>query len=342
MSPRVLFFGTGAIGSVYAWVLSQQLPAENIVCICRSNYEAAKANGFTINSTLWGQNRNVRPTVVRTVDEAAASSSGQTFDYIIITAKILNTFPSIAELLRPAVSQGTTIVLIQNGIRIEQPFSTLYPENPLLSTVVYLPATQTSPGVTTHREVEILHIGTYPSNAPHSHIAAAEAFTSLIKSCNATAELHDDVQTERWSKLLVNASWNPITALTRSRDAQFLKATPIVDNEESSASMSETLSYIRDVMLEISQVAQASGYSSINEEMVDYQIGRASVRELPGIEPSMLADAREGRRMEVDAIVGNTVRIAREKGVSTPLLRSLYLLLSGLDGSFARAAEKGE
>ena len=60
-------------------------------------------------------------------------------------------------------------------------------------------------------------------------------------------------------------------------------------------------------MLEIAAVANACGHPDINSDLIDFQLGRATVRDLPGIEPSMMADALAGRRMEVEAIVGNTL-----------------------------------
>lgn len=322
MAPRILIFGTGSIGAVYTYLLSRVIPASNIVTVCRSNYQAACQNGFTINSGLWGTDLIVKPIVVRSVTEAVASDPGTPFDYIVICSKVLPSNPSPAEQIRPAVTESTTIVLIQNGISIEEPYSTLYPSNPLLSTVVYLPATQTSPAVIAHKEVERLHVGTYPSSAPESHQFSAQRFVDLLTSANATAIYHSDIQFERWSKLLVNASWNPICALSRCTDANFFLSSPGAHD------------YVRDVMLEIASIAQAYGYDSINTELVDLQIGRAAVREPPGVEPSMMADALAGRSMEVEALVGNVVRLAADKKVKVPLLRSVYFLVKALNASF--------
>ncbi|CZR52827.1 related to 2-dehydropantoate 2-reductase [Phialocephala subalpina] len=321
MAPRVLIFGTGSIGAVYAYVLSKALPSSNLVTTCRSNFEAASQDGFTIHSSIWGENQKVRPVVVHTVDEAAAIDPNSHFDYVIICSKALPTVPSTAELIKPAISPKTTIVLIQNGIAIEEPYAKLYPNNSLLSTVVYVPATQTSPGVVLHKEVELLHIGSYPAS-PNTE--SATKFAELLKSAGASAQVHEDVQFERWSKLLINASWNPICALSRSRDVQVLRA-----NDDSKE-------FIREVMLEIAAVANACGYPGINTALIDYQLGRATVRELPGVEPSMLADALAGRRMEVEAIVGNVVRVAKAHDVKTPMLKTIYVLASVLDDSFGR------
>jgi len=319
MDPRILIFGTGSIGAAYAYILSRAVPEANIVTVCRSNFESASRDGFTIHSSLWGQNQQVRPVVVRSVDDAVATDDN--FDYIIVCSKALPTVPSTAELIKPAVSSKTTIVLIQNGIAIEEPYSTLFPDNPLLSTVVYLPVTQTSPGIVHHKEVEMLHVGSYPAS-PNTDVASK--FANLLTAAGASIKVHKDVQFERWSKLLVNASWNPICALSRSRDAQVLESTEAAKE------------VLREVMLEIAAVANACGYHGIDTALVDHQLERAAVRELPGVQPSMLADALAGRRMEVEAIVGNVLKVAKVHNVRTPMLRTIYVLAAALDKSFTR------
>ncbi|EXJ58269.1 2-dehydropantoate 2-reductase [Cladophialophora yegresii CBS 114405] len=327
--PRILVFGTGSVGAVYAWILSRAVTPSNIYCICRSNYTVASTTGFTINSTIFGQNLNLKPNVARTVEEAVSLlPSGDQFDYVVVTAKAIPSTPSIAEQLRPAVGPNTIIAVIQNGIAVEEPYAQLYPTNPLLSCVVYLPATQISPGVIVHKEIDLLHIGTYPSNSATCH-PVAESFSALLTQGGGRTKVHSDVQAARFSKLLINAAWNPVCALSLSRDGEFLHASP----------PEISLNLIKSLMLEIAHIAQACGYDGINAETVEYQINRAKVRELPGVEPSMMADAKVHARMEVDAIVGNAVRLAESKGVETPLLRGIYALVKALDLSFARERE---
>ncbi|KIV90358.1 hypothetical protein PV10_07669 [Exophiala mesophila] len=344
-SPRVLFFGTGAIGSVYAYLLSRTIPANSIYTVCRSNYAHAREHGFTINSTIWGDNLHVHPQVVDSVSSAVASSPSEPFDYVIVTAKSIESTPSIPTLIRPAVGADTTIVLIQNGIDIEPIYAQEFPDSTILSCVIYLPATQTSPGVITHREIEYLHLGTYPATSPtsvssptstsgqtrklHRDQLHAEAFTQLLTASGATATLHADVQRERWRKLLVNAAWNPVCALSRSRDAAFMASTP-----------DDGAEVIRQLMLEVASIANAIGYADLGPDQVDHQISRAKARPLPGVEPSMLADVAAGRNMEVEAIVGNALRIAQRNNVHTPLLRLVYSLVKALDDVSRRDRER--
>jgi 2-dehydropantoate 2-reductase len=311
-SPSVLFFGVGSVGAIYLYVLSRVCAP---TAVCRSNYNIIRDQGFTINSSIFGKNVTVKPKVVRTCEEAVAQQSAP-FDYLIVTSKAtLNTIPNA---IKPAVTPGhTVIVLIQNGIGIEEEYALAFPDNPIVSAAVYCKAIQRPAGIITHDEIERLELGAYPSSAPSIY---ATAFTSLMKSAGATVIFYTDVQYLRWYKLLMNVSWNPICALTLSTDVGFL--TSSVDATQ----------FVLDVMLEARDIAHAYGYD-ISMEAVDKQLGMAKARIERGnaVEPSMLQDVKEGRRLEVEPILGNAVRMGREKGVVCAKLEVLYLLIKALD-----------
>ncbi|KAE8360768.1 ketopantoate reductase PanE/ApbA C terminal-domain-containing protein [Aspergillus caelatus] len=319
---RVLVFGTGSIGIVYSMILTRS--GVDLSCICRSNYIAAKANGFTVHSTIFSS-ETFYPKLYPSVQNVSNSEEAP-YDYILVTTKAFprqTTDGSVPALIAPLVSLSTTIVLIQNGIGIERQYSERFPHNPIISCVAYLPTTQTAPGVVHHTEVERLQLGTFPAGGvPESHHHAAVKLAALMKTGGATVEVYPDVQVARWRKLIGNASWNTICALSRCRDLEFLKASPVATN------------MVRSVMEEVVDVAVAAGYGSeIGLEDVAMQMDRSSAREWPGVEPSMLADVRSNKPMEVDAIVGELVYLGREHGVSIPRLECLYALSSGLSWS---------
>jgi len=56
------------------------------------------------------------------------------------------------------------------------------------------------------------------------------------------------------------------------------------------------------------------------------------------VEPSILGDVWNNRQMEVEAIVGNPVRMARENDVEAVKLEAIYILIKSLD----EGASKGE
>lgn len=305
--PKVLIFGAGGVGCCYAYVCEKG--GAQVTAVCRGNYDVVKEQGITIDSHIWGS-VTCRPAVVRTVAEAAAKD---TYDFILVCSKA---FPGTAALLKDAVTPGTAIVLAQNGIGIEQEYADLFPSNPIISAVVYLPTTQVRPGHCIHGPLEELQIGTFPADAPPTAKARVQELSDLFAAAGAHAPPFDDIQAPRWIKLAVNAAWNPVTALTLCDDGNLLLSSPEADG------------IMVGIFNEVAAIASAAGYPGVvSTEVVEMQMDRARQRKKTGgKEPSMLTDIRNGRPIEVEAILGNTARIARELGVEVKYLELLYVL----------------
>lgn len=327
MSPHILLHGAGANGAVYTYLLLRA--GCSVTVVCRSNYDAVRSSGFSIDSALYGKGIRVQPTnVVRTPSEATGGLGG--YDFVIVTAKALpNVEPKTPDLISPAVTRGKTcIVLIQNGIGIEDEYAQLFPDSPILSCVVYLPTTQVQPGNIEMGGIELLQVGTYPASARSSGDPtarrAADTLISTLNSAGGNAQFFEDVQEKRWGKLLLNAAWNPICALTLSRDVAYLASSPDAEG------------LVVETMNEVVSIAQALGFSNITQDMARDQLSRALDRKgTSGIEPSMLVDVLNGRRMEVEVILGNAVRQAKSLSIPVPRLETLYALAKSLDEAIA-------
>ncbi|KAJ4245465.1 hypothetical protein NW762_013974 [Fusarium torreyae] len=314
-TPNVLVYGAGSIGGVYVYQLLQAGCA--VTAVCRSNYTTVKKDGFKLFSVRYGDVSYEPTAVVRDVSEC----SNDTFDFVLVCTKSFpGSKPSLPEQLKP-ILQGrtqTAIVLAQNGIMIEEEVAIAYPENPILSGVVYCPAVQTGPGTIDYPEMmSCLELGTYPCKAPESHKDTARQFADLMIKGGGGAEVHDDIQIARWSKILMNAAWNPIGALTLTSDGDFLRT-------------SEPYAYdlAWGVMIELVELAKAMGIAGVTVEVAEKKFSIANKRAETGTgrEMSMLQDVRQGRVFEVEAILGNAVRFGKEKGVVMPRLETLYAL----------------
>lgn len=292
-----------------------------VTAVCRSNYSVAKQNGFTLDSALFGNHIRLRPRVVRRVKEVERTI----FDYVLVATKAFpGTSPSTADLLKPAIKIGyTSIVILQNGIGIENEYESLYPLNTIISCVVNLHATQHSPAVVQMGLSQLLELGVLESHGLHemndNPPERATTFSSLILRGGGKANVFQNIQPRRWRKLLINASWNPVCALTRLDDATVLRSCP------------EAIVYIRRLMSEIINVAHSLGHYSVSqadaEEVLNAIIDRSS---MCGHEPSMSSDVRRRRPMEIEAILGNTIRIAKANSIKVTNLEGLYVLLCGL------------
>lgn len=287
--------------------------------ICRSNYEAVKEDGFHIDSLIYGKGLHIKPKVVKTPQEAAEHGP---YDYLLVACKALPEVKT-AETIAPAVTPATTIVLLQNGIGIEQEYADRFPHNPLLSCVVYCPVTQTSPGQISMGDIERLEIGAFPSSAHNDPAVktSADKLIELLRAGGGNPVWHQDIQELRWFKLLLNAPWNPICALTLSRDLAFLAASDAAEP------------VIRGVLDEVIAVSHALGYKSITPEAAEKGLAviKSRAGKVSGIEPSMLVDVLWTRRTEHEVILGNPVRIAQKLGVPVPRMEMLYAMVKALD-----------
>lgn len=318
--PRILVFGSGSVGVLYSFLLHKA--SAHVVCVCRSNYQTAQLHGFTIESTVFGTH-SFRPTIVRSVEEAV-SLDNRPFDFVLICTKAIpESQASVASALLPALaSDSTSLVIIQNGLGVEKEFAKLSFPGAIISGVTYSPTSQIASGVYSHTETQRLAIGCYPAAEHSKHKERLSSLSALLKAGGSNVTICEDIQIERWTKLIGNTTWNPICALSRCRDLELLNTSSLASG------------FVRKAMQEVVAVAAASGYAAVvTERAVDIQLLRSGARAWPGVEPSMMADMRLDNRLEVEAIIGEVVSTAKILGVDTPRLETMYVLLSGLDWS---------
>ncbi|KAK5952778.1 hypothetical protein OHC33_006371 [Knufia fluminis] len=307
----VLLYGLGAIGSFYAFILSR-CKEVRLTVVARSNYEAVKSNGLKVISENHGEHVVQPFKVVKTPAEA-----DQTFDYIVCAHKAIGQ-DAVPEQLKPVVGDKTTIVLIQNGVGNEEPFRAAFPQCTILSCVTWVGARQNTPGVINHTKSEDMQIGLFPNNDldKATEKARLDKFAGLLTEGKTVFQVVDNVQVQRWEKVVWNAAWNSITTLTMLDTQTWLKSSP------------DAMPLTRKVMAEVIDVAKKCGVP-LEYELIDRLINK--ILAMPGIGSSMQTDAKNGRPLELDVILGTPVRKGRELGVSIPTVETIYVLLLGVN-----------
>ncbi|KAK6333853.1 hypothetical protein TWF730_004035 [Orbilia blumenaviensis] len=331
MTAEVLIFGAGAVGAFYGSLIAKT--GTPISVICRSNYSAVKSAGFTITSPQYGT-FNWSPTRVFSSADAARAANVH-WSYIVVTTKALPDVSDDSALLEGLVGEGTAVVLIQNGIGVEEPYYTRFPAAYVLSAVTIVSASQPAHGKISHNRWTRINIGPYlpssssPSSSSSSSssltqrekdaISKTDEFTDLLISGgvkDAQAYTHQKLQQVRWHKLAINASMNPSSVLS---------------NGSTNASMSldpELSIHLKGVMEEILHTApKILGAPFPPEFATSERILRSTQKNDSGSRPSMWGDWEGGRPMELEVILGNPIRIAREKGYEMPRMQTLYALL---------------
>jgi 2-dehydropantoate 2-reductase len=81
-------------------------------------------------------------------------------------------------------------------------------------------------------------------------------------------------------------------------------------------------------MDEVIRVAQACGVP-LDRKMADEQI--EYTRNFPAYKTSMLQDFESGASLEIDAVIGNVVKLADIHHVDVPVMRCCRVLLKSVD-----------
>ncbi|GFF33545.1 putative 2-dehydropantoate 2-reductase [Aspergillus udagawae] len=310
----VLLYGLGAIGSFYAFILHRSHRVR-LTVVARSNYKAVIENGIYIDSANHGQHRFHPDLVIKSPAEVT-----HPYHYIVCANKAIDQ-DAVAAQLAPAVDEHTTFVIIQNGVGNEEPFRRAFPACSILTCVTWVGATQTSPGVITHIKSEDLQIGLFPNSSLDGSVenSRLDEFTSFLTAGGTKFQVVEDMQLPRWEKVVWNAAWNSITALT------------MVDTRTWLSSSADATPLTRRLMGEVIAVGRGCGVD-LDEGLVDRLMDK--INALPGIGSSMQTDCRNGRPMEIEVILGVPLRRAKELGIDTPVLETLTCLLRAVDGRF--------
>lgn len=149
-----------------------------------------------------------------------------------------------------------------------------------------------------------------------------DTFADLLRNGQTRFQILHDIQRKRWEKVVWNAAWNSITALT------------MVDTQTWLHSSDDAEPFTRKLMLEVIHIARGCGVA-LQDELPDQLIGK--IKAMPGIGSSMQTDFKNGRPMEIDVILGFPVRKSRELGISAPYLETLYVILRAIDGRLRAA-----
>jgi len=295
LQNTVLIVGAGAVGGFYGFQLARA--GVDVSVVCRSEFEEVSRDGFTILSG--GETSVFRPSAVfRSVDEAQVKR----YDLVIVTTKVLPDL-DVGALIAPVVSVDTVIMLLQNGIHIEQAVVDYFPTHVVLSALAFVCLTRTAPGRIVHQGYGRLVLGVYPHGISEWASRVCEWFVSAGLNCKVT----DKVQCARWRKLIWNAPFNPLSVIYQKNTQQLLADASI-------------RSEIEAIMQEVLTLAKLDG-CDLPAEVIAQNIN--DTEKMAPYKPSMLIDFEEGRPMEIDAILGNAIAFADAVGEDISMIRAV-------------------
>ena len=298
--PEILLVGPGAVGSFYCGKMAQA--GASVTTLCRSDYEYVKKNGIYIKSVL-GDYHFHPARVINSIHEYSKNA-----DFIIVATKVLPEI-DIPSMIKSVVRKDTSIVLLQNGIDIENEMVKAFPDNEIIRGLAFICVSRVSQGQVDHQDYGKLTVGRYPSGES----TKAAQIRQLLMKVNVPCVVDPDIISSNWKKLVWNAPFNPMSVIGGGVDTQMMISSPV------------SLPVVRAVMEEVALLAVADGHP-LPEGYIDLNI--SDTIKMTPYKTSMLLDYENDRPMEVEAILGNALRKGEKLGIKTPHMKTLYALLT--------------
>ncbi|MBI4207516.1 MAG: 2-dehydropantoate 2-reductase [Betaproteobacteria bacterium] len=310
---RILIFGAGAVGGYLGGILT--VAGADVTLVARgAQYEALAHKGLVLEGAKSGRPEPIRVRVCRPGEEQPP------YDLIFIGLKAQQIAENAAHISR-LLARGGMLVFPQNGMpwwyfeKLESPLqgtrlpsldpdgilAKSFPLDAVIGAVTYKPADLAEPGRIrlADQATDRLVIG----ELDNTLTPRLQAIKSVIEPAGWPVVITDDIRAFKWRKLLSNAVFNPLGAITQSSALQIV-------------TFPETRRLARAMIEEVLAVAAAVGV--VPDMKVDDMIAYTEKRvEIPS---STLQDVRAGRPLELDALDNAIIDIARLTGVATPNL----------------------
>jgi 2-dehydropantoate 2-reductase len=296
---RTAIIGAGGVGGYFGARLAS---AGNQVCfVARGRHlEAIRTDGLTVRSIAG----DVHVRVPATNDPTEIGP----VDYVLVTVKSYDT-AEVAAFLPDLMADGASVVSLQNGVDNEEKLAAVVGADRVVGGAAYIFATIARPGVVEHTGGPAsLVVGEWRGGTS----PRVDDLVEALRTAGVTADATEDIHAVLWSKFAFICAQAGTTAAARL---------PIGEIRSHPASRK----LFRDIAAEVCTVAAAEGIQ-LPGDLADRHVAFAD-----GLEPnsysSLHHDLVTGRRMELDALLGEVVRRARRLGVAVPASEAVYAVL---------------
>ena len=303
---RYGIIGTGAIGGYYGAKLAHA--GQEVHFLLHSDYEYVKQHGLQVDSCDGSFHLDEVNAYRQTKDMPAC-------DVVLVGLKSVNN-DKLPALLPPllhdkAAKVKTLVVLIQNGIGVEEDVQKMFPEVQLAAGLAFICSAKTKPGLVSHQCYGSINLANYSCRDEALMQAVVDEFREAgIET--GLVEYHE----ARWKKAVWNMPFNGMTVALHTQTDLLLKN-------------ASTRQLIREQMMEVVGAAQHLGVKNVDEAFVDKMIETTDA--MTPYSPSMRLDYDFHRPMEIYYLYSRPLEMAREAGYRMPKLEMLEAELRFLE-----------
>ena len=290
---RYGIIGSGAIGGYYGAKLARA--GQEVHFLLRSDYEYVKQHGLQVDSCDGSFH-------LADVNAYLYTEDMPQCDVVFVCLKSVNN-SKLQSLLPPLLHDHTLVVLIQNGIGVEEDVQKMFPDVQLAAGLAFICSAKTQPGVVNHQFYGNINLASYSCRDEALMQAVVDEFREAgIET--ALVEYHE----ARWKKAVWNMPFNGMTVALLTQTDLLMKNP-------------STRQLIREQMMEVVNAAQHLGVKNVDAAFADKMI--AMTDSMIPYSPSMRLDYDFHRSMEIYYLYTRPIEMARAAGYRMPKLEML-------------------
>jgi 2-dehydropantoate 2-reductase len=314
---KIAIIGVGAIGGYVGIRLA--LAGEDVTFIARgANLAALRSTGIRLLSAEGGEEALAQ---VKATDDYGATGPQD----VVILAMKAHQVEAVARDVPKLFGPDTIVVPMQNGIpywyfhrypgtlagtqvHSVDPNGLIGKHIPcerVIGCVVYPAAELVSPGVIKHVEGNRFPVG----EPDGTNTARVKRLSECFIRGGLQAPVLGDIRAEIWLKLWGNLSFNPISALSRATLADICQYPPSRAVAAAMMSEAQTVANKLGITFRVSLEKRIAGAERVGHHKT-----------------SMLQDVESARTIEIDALLGSVVELARLTETPTPHIDTVYAL----------------
>ena len=290
---RYGIIGSGAIGGYYGGKLAKA--GQEVHFLFHSDYEYVKDCGLQIDSCDGSFHLSSVNAYNTTADMPAC-------DVVLVCLKTVNNM-LLTTLLPPLLHDRTLVVLIQNGIGVEQDVQQQFPHLQLCAGLAFICSGKTQPGRVNHQCYGSINLANYSCRDEKQFAAVVSEFREAGIETGVV-----EYNEARWKKAVWNMPFNGMTVALNTQTDLLLKNP-------------STRQLIYDQMLEVVGAARHLGVSGLDASFADLMIRTTDA--MTPYSPSMKLDFDFHRPMEIHYLYTRPIEIARKAGFRMPKLEML-------------------
>ncbi len=297
--------GMGAIGGYYGGCLAKA--GREVHFLSHSDYRQVLEHGLQVDSCRGDFYLPHIAAYQRSQDMPKT-------DVILVGLKTVNNH-LLPSLLAPLLHDDSIVLLIQNGIGVEEDLQQAFPQLHIVAGMAFICSAKVGPGHIRHQDFGSINLGNY--SCPEDDFQQLRA--DLVDAGITAAEV--PYLEARWKKAVWNMPFNGMTvALNTSTDK--LLGNP------------STRQLIYDQMMEVIGAANALGITALTADFAEQMIQTTDA--MVPYSPSMKLDFDYRRPMEIDYLYTRPIAVAKKAGFKMSKLAMLEAELRFIESERAK------